>query len=570
MSNWQFFFKGLLFLSVLLSTLFQAKTIEPYATGDGIEYTLTTEAFYRHGSASIRESDARDFKREHILHKPWINNYKAVAFDDTHSYLKDPKAREYGGLYRTKNGQNFGHHFSFYSLLNTPARVLTTILDIHPQYAFQITNAFLLLLTSFLLLFYFKLETWQSIGLVLLVNFSAVYYYIGWSHPEIMTAVLLLLSLLFQREKKHVWAIFLMALASLQNQPLLILLIWLVLSAGYNEKWKIKNWIRNAFPALLFFLPSVFYFYYFGTTNLIKDAGYLDISNVTYTRFLGFFIDLNQGMILSLNILLIVYILLLVNRFWKAFTNQLKLSHEDFIPLLILILTFIVCMMSNWNHGMAIVNRYAVWIGILVIYHSIQLLSAYGLRIKSSIILVVFAMQCLFIKIHQPYNNFDWCNNEHLPFAKWALMKYPHLYNPDPQIFLLRTSKVFDVSVNNSPVFYTNKANGQTQVLKVAVHEDGLNTLISYGLTLNQIKSIKTNFYPIAHWYYINDLPTLKKINMDHLELNREKKEIDRIKKAIFNNLQWMKDIKNKAKLNNISFEDQVEADARWYLYQQE
>ena len=113
MLNWQFFFKGLLFLSVLLSTLFQATTIEPYATGDGIEYTLTTEAFYRHGSASIRESDAREFKREHIRHKPWINNYKAVAFDDTHSYLKDPKAREYGGLYRTKNAQNFGYHFSF-------------------------------------------------------------------------------------------------------------------------------------------------------------------------------------------------------------------------------------------------------------------------------------------------------------------------------------------------------------------------------------------------------------------------------------------------------------------------
>jgi hypothetical protein len=88
-------------------------------------------------------------------------------------------------------------------------------------------------------------------------------------------------------------------------------------------------------------------------------------------------------------------------------------------------------------------------------------------------------------------------------------------------------------------------------------------------LTLNQIKSIKTNFYPIAHWYYINGLPTLKKINMDHLELNRGKKEIDRIKKSIFNNPQWMKEIKKKAKLNNMSVEDQVEADAR-YLYQQE
>ena len=56
---------------------------------------------------------------------------------------------------------------------------------------------------------------------------------------------------------------------------------------------------------------------------------------------------------------------------------------------------------------------------------------------------------------------------------------------------------------------------------------------------------------------------------MDHLELNRGKKEIDRIKESIFNNPQWMKEIKKKAKLNNMSVEDQVEADAR-YLYQQE
>ena len=569
MLNSQFFFKGLLFLSVLLSTLFQATTIEPYATGDGIEYTLTTEAFYRHGSASIRESDARELKREHIRHKPWIDNYKAVTFDAIHAYLKDPKAREYGGFYRTKNGENFGYHFSFYSLINTPGRALTTFLDIHPQYAFQITNAFLLMLTSFLLLFYFKLETWQSIGLVLLVNFSAVYYYIGWSHPEIMTAMLLLLSLLFQREKKYVWAIFLMALASLQNQPLLILLVWLMLSAGYNEKWKIKNCIRIVFPALLFFLPSIFYFYYFGTTNLIKDAGYLDISNVTYTRFLGFFIDLNQGMILSLNILLFVYMVLIVIRFWKAFTHQVKLSHEDFIPFLILILTFIVCMMSNWNHGMAIVNRYAVWIGILIIYHSIQLLSAYGLRLKSSLILVVFAMQCLFIKIHQPYNKFDWSNEGHMPFAKWALMNYPSLYNPDPQIFIVRTSKVFDFSVNNSPVFYLNKENGKTHVLKVAVHEDGLKSLISYGLTLNQLKTIKTTSCPVAHWYYINDHPTLKFFNIDHLELIRGKKEIERIKQSIYNNPQWINEITEKAKLNNNTVKEQVEADAL-YLYQQE
>lgn len=350
-----------------------------------------------------------------------------------------------------------------------------------------------------------------------------------------MTVVLVLLSLLFQREKKYVWSILLMTLASLQNQPLLILLIWLVISAGYNEKWRIKNWIRISYPAFLFFLPSAFYFYYFGTTNLIKDAGYLAVSNVTYTRFLGFFIDLNQGMILSLNLLLGVYIILLINRYRKVFTHQLKLCQVDFLPPLILLLTFIVCMMSNWNHGMAIVNRYAIWIGIIIVYHSVELLSDFGLRLKLSVICVVFALQCLFIKIHNPYNKFDWCNIGHLPFAKWALMNYPHLYNPDPQIFIARSSKTFDFSKNNSPVFYTKKEKGNVEVLKVAVHEDGLTALKNYGLTLNQINNIKTHSDPIAHWYYINDIYALKKINLDQLKSIGAKKEIDRIKKAIYN-----------------------------------
>ncbi len=565
----QFLLKSVLFLSVLAFTLFQAAIIEPYATGDGIEYTLTTEAFYRHGSASIRESDARDFKTEYIRHKAWSENYKAAAFDTIHAFLKNSKVREYGGFYRTKKDQNFGYHFSFYSLINTPARWLTTILDINPQYAFQITNFLLLGLTSFLLLFYFKLDTWYSISLVLLVNFSAVFYYIAWSHPEIMTVVLVLLSLLFQREKKYLWSILLITLASLQNQPLLILLIWLVISAGHKEKWRIKNWIRISYPAFLFFLPSAFYFYYFGTTNLIKDAGYLDVSNVTYTRFLGFFIDLNQGMILSLNVLLAVYIILLVNRYRKVFTHQLKWRQDDFLPPLILLLTFIVCMMSNWNHGMAIVNRYAIWIGIIIVYHSIELLSTYGLRLKSSVICVVFAIQCLFIKIHNPYNDFDWCNLGHLPFAKWALMNYPHLYNPDPQIFIVRTSKTFDFSINNSPVFYIKKENGKIEVLKVAVHEDGLATLMTYGLTLNQIKNIKSHSSPIANWYYINDIPVLKKISLNQLKSIGAKKEIDRIKKEIYNSPQWIIEITKKAKHKNISVEEQINADAI-YVYQNE
>ena len=78
-------------------------------------------------------------------------------------------------------------------------------------------------------------------------------------------------------------------------------------------------------------------------------------------------------------------------------------------------------------------------------------------------------------------------------------------------------------------MFYLNKEKGKTLVLKVAVHQDGLSALSSYGLTLKQINTIKTTSCTLAHWYYINDLATLKKINIDQLfsEDNKPKTQLD-------------------------------------------
>jgi hypothetical protein len=118
-------------------------------------------------------------------------------------------------------------------------------------------------------------------------------------------------------------------------------------------------------------------------------------------------------------------------------------------------------------------------------------------------------------------------------------------------------------------VFYIKKENGKIEVLKVAVHEDGLATLMTYGLTLNQIKNIKSHSSPIANWYYINDIPVLKKISLNQLKSIGAKKEIDRIKKEIYNSPQWIIEITKKAKHKNISVEEQINADAI-YVYQNE
>jgi hypothetical protein len=118
-------------------------------------------------------------------------------------------------------------------------------------------------------------------------------------------------------------------------------------------------------------------------------------------------------------------------------------------------------------------------------------------------------------------------------------------------------------------VFYTKKEKGKVEVLKAAVHEDGLTALMTYGLTLNQLNNIKSQSSLIAHWYYIDDITTLKKISLNQLKSIGAKKEIDRIKKSIYNSPQWINEITKKAKLKNISVEEQINADAI-YVYQNE
>ena len=49
---------------------------EPYATGDGIEYILTTEAWYNHGTPTILPADFNSFKADFIAHQSWESFFK--------------------------------------------------------------------------------------------------------------------------------------------------------------------------------------------------------------------------------------------------------------------------------------------------------------------------------------------------------------------------------------------------------------------------------------------------------------------------------------------------------------
>ena len=554
--------KGLFVFLFFMGLVIYFKPSEPYATGDGIEYVLTTEAWYNHRSPDIRYSDFCSFKADFVAHQSWQSNYKKAAFDEVGAFVKDntSQRKEYGGFYRNSKGNVYGYHFVFYSLVNVPSRALTAMMNIHPIKAFLYTNLFLCALLLALILFSSKSIPWAHLLFFGVVFFSGFFYYQTWTHPEVITVVLVSSGMVFLLDKRFHAAMCCVALATLQNQPLLFLLLWLFGYIVYAHKFNLKPLLPFFLYALVFLIPSLYFYTLFGTTSLIKDAGYLSLTNCSLNRVFGFFFDLNQGMVLSLGLWLLFYGVLLLVRAVKVVKHK-EWSPWDFIPLVVLAMTVLVSAMSNWNHGMAIVNRYAVWIQIPIIFHAILLIEPLRIIPKATLIGAGLSSQILLLAIHRPLNQFDWSNLQHMPLAKWMLDHYPKFYNPDPQIFIARTHQVFDFSRQSSPVCYFNDKN---ELTKIAVHKDKLDTLTTFGYPLEAIEHQPRVRSGQEEWVYINDFSSKSTKSSKSILALIQQSEIARILSEMKNNPQWMEELNKKALANQHSLTQQMELDARF------
>jgi hypothetical protein len=535
---------------------------EPYPTGDGIEYVLTTEAWKNHVSPDIRDSDYESFKSDFLQHQSWESNYKRVAFDEVEAFLreKNPKRKDYGGFYRNSQQHVYGYHFVFYSLVNAPARMLTAVLGIHPIKAFVLTNVLIWPLFFAWLLSWKGEERKTAIVLGLLVFFSASFYYTTWTHPETLTVVLVLTSMLCLSRQRFHFALLFCGLATLQNQPLSFLFLWMYLVVWNHYRFQWRPMMKYLIYGLTVFVPSIYFYGLFGTTSLINDAGFLSFENVTTNRVFGFFFDLNQGMVLSIGLFLFIYFVLFLFRVVEII-NSRKTNTWDFLPLVILAMTLLVSCMSNWNHGMAVVNRYAVWMSVPLMFHGYVLLKELRLPWRIFLACLGTLSQLGLWYIHLPYHQFDWSNLQHMPLAKWTLSHYPAYYNPDPQIFIARTHQVFDFSQNSSPILYFNE---KSQLKKIAVHESNVDTLRYFGYTPGPMSEYYCVRSGNERWYYINDFDARSsKSSADVLRMI-QRSEMDRILLEMKANPQWMKSLEEKSSSAGISLELQMEKDAEF------
>ena len=559
--------KSVVVLLFTLGLLRYYSNTEPYATGDGIEYILTTEAWYNHGTPTILPADFNSFKADFIAHQSWESNYKAAAFDEVERFLKEgqlkekaPIRKEFGGFYRNNNGGVYGYHFVFYSLLNVPARFMTDLLNLHPIQAFKYTNLACWILLLILFLFLRKQLVFDEALLFLAGFFSAAFYYNTWTHPELTTVILLMASFIFLNQERFHMALLICALATLQNQPLVFLLLWMYVYVWNKQQYAIKPLLPFGLYGLIVFIPSLYFYRLFGTTSLIKDAGFLAAENISLTRISGFYVDLNQGMILSIGLFLLLYMVLLVQRLVIIIKTR-KAELWDLMPLVLVSMTLLVSAMNNWNHGMAIVNRYAAWMGVPLLFHVFYLMRDFSIRAQVPLVLSALISQGILLSVHLPFNQFDWSNLQHMPIAKWVLDHHPSWYNPDPQIFISRTNRVFDFTVNSSPVLYFNHKN---ELAKVAVHVENIDTLSIFGYKMNALRS-----YPMVKsgqetWIYINDMEQgSTKSSAELLQIIQNSEE-ERIIREMRANPQWIKELTLKSERNHMDLEEQLRLDARF------
>lgn len=561
-------FKILTLVFVLVLSILRLSNEEEvsYPHGDAVEYMIMTEAIYNHGSVDLRKSDVESFKELFIRSNPWEKNQRAGFYDEIANWLGNEQLKfmDYNiGFFVSNDGRKYSCHFFFYSFLNLPVRWICEWIPFNPLKIHQITNIILLIITCFLLYKYSTFSQLETTAFVWLFFYSTNYWYLPWQHTEILTSCLTSLGIWLFIGKRYYVGLLLVSIAALQNQPLSLLAALLALTTIYLNGINKKNILLVGLSSFWVLLPSFFYYSHFGTFNLVAAVGSIKTEFVTFNRVFGFFFDINQGVILALPFVLLLYIFLIIRKTIVMKNEQNK--WEILIPFALIAVVCSAASIDNWNHGQAVVNRYVTYVGAVILVHCVILvLQLKNPIVKWSLLLLSLATQIKTIYYHQALTKWDWSGCDPKPISNWLMENHPEYYNPDPTIFYTRYGNrpFFDIKI--APAYYMK---GDGEITKMLVNKNHLNTLLELGYSEEQIADINSNVSFVNDWAYIDI------INKYKSAFSREKiKSVDSHRRMIQqvtrikNETAWYESLKKNAKLNGNDEDTELRLAAAYVL----
>lgn len=551
---------GYLFKTVLFDII-------PYPYGDGLEYISTTEALYHHLSPNVEADDMIMLKSESCKYMAWKDIGKSEYIDKTYDFLSKTDNQFMDntlGLFTALNGKQYSYHFFFYSLMNVPARIITSLFNINPFQTFPITNICLILLVCALVLFKSPFDDYTSLIIAAIFYFSPVHWYITWPHPEVFTACFVFAGLWLYFQGQYYLPMLLISIAALQNQPLILLVMFIGLSLLINKKFGVKNVMIIAFSLFITLLPSWFYYNHFRIPNLVKHLGYLDSQYITFTRVFGFFFDLNQGAIIAIPLILLVYVALSLKDGWLFLKNKIPFNLNILLLVVVVAIAITVSTMNNWNHGQSVINRYAVWVSIIILVHFLFMFKL-NKFIAKLFLTICLATQFYTVKANEGIRAVEWTNFQHKKFAKWVIEHYPQLYNPDPQIFCSRTIQKNSEYTSDPIVYWSEKGD----ICKVMVSIDQIQTFRLPGASDEKMKKIRHKLHFVNGWAYINKSDIYGDLSIEETNaLGKELKILFTVNK-IKENSEWYNLVVKKAEEQHINIDEMIRRDATFVVEQE-
>jgi hypothetical protein len=442
--------------TIILAVTFVGSFRQAAWFGDGREYLLYARAFAAHLSPDIREDDV-DRAASIMRHGDPVleRDFRAMG---TGRPLGSTARVDTAGFVRAADGRLYTWHFWLYPALVSPFLALTELLRVPPLAAFLLCNWALVLITLGYVAFRWGGMPSQKHLLASLFLLTGTTYYVWWPHPEVFTASLVLLALMAASDRRYGWSMLATALAAAQNPPLIVLLAALALKALFDQgllgagarsagnrphgsRWTIQV-IVGAFAVAL--APVAFFWATSRVANPIAAVGAADTSLISVSRLESMFFDLNQGMAIGIpGVALGVAVLTVVGL--AQLRDRRNSGGWRVLRPIILGVTLSIIMAvpalaaTNWNSGQSAFSRYAYWLSIPITFAVVVSLAALPPRWRVTLGVSIVAVQL----VTAAYYGF-WGNNarsDHVAFkpaARYVLLRFPELYNPEPEIFIER------------------------------------------------------------------------------------------------------------------------------------
>lgn len=489
----------IVFFILSLALLAVSLISKPQRNGDGHEYSLIAKSFVNHFSPDITANDVTDRMNDVGKYKssdyslPYLENIK-------NGILANEKNAANIGIFKSDDGSYYGYHFWFYPLLTAIAEKILSIFNINPLKSFQLINAIFLVFALYLMAIRDKKD---GIAQFLFLA-GGVLFYLKWSHPEVMIYTFVFLAFYNLITDRPLRAVAFISFASIQVVSLSLLFVLIPIYIARLEKnniiatsfYLLKRW-QVWLYGVISISSIIFYYAEFGKFSLIGSQA-SNISNINFHHFISYYFDLDQGLWVGAP-WVVLFILFLKKK------NDHKLLNDLIFSLAFSILICIPLMANNAiNSGQSIFQRYALYsIAPIVAWCCVYSSTVLDSINKKTILFLAATLYILFCRGHTNEIN----TIAHKPWTSYLLENYPHLYEPEPDIFIVRTFPMDQWMSGMKDSYAYKNSNG---VVTKIIYRETDNKLFSDScngeykdLKTHKPIDLSTSSFPRYGWRYI-------------------------------------------------------------------